>query len=163
MGQIAEEPAGQFPDEIQTLLKSALALRDRLEAKQISPLGARIAQGRLKGRLSRLLEPDQDDPANQRLAKHLRRSEKELFVFLDHPEVEATNWPSEQAIRPAVINRKTCAGNRTAAGAHSQEILVSVLRTCHQRGLKAPQVFSQILRDPTRQAHRELTSIPPAR
>ena len=54
------------------------------------------------------------------------------FWFLIQPGVEATNWRAEQAIRPAVVNRKVWGGNRTLHGADAQSILMSVLRTCHQ-------------------------------
>ena len=54
-----------------------------------------------------------------------------------------------QAIRPAVINRKTSGGNRTLAGASAQAVLISILRTCKQRSLDALSVFTQILRSPS--------------
>jgi transposase len=161
--EVATGSAAPFPTEVKALLQAALAVRDRRDAEQISPRGVRIAQGLLQARLSRLLAHEQADPANQRLAKHLRRHEKELFVFLERSEVEATNWPAEQAIRPAVVNRKSCAGNRTARGAHHQGILMSVLRTGHQRQLSPIGLLTSILRNPHPRPHRELTESPPLR
>lgn len=161
--EVATGSAAQFPSEVKTLLQAALAVRDRRDAEQISPRGVRIAQGLLQARLSRLLAQEQADPANQRLAKHLRRHENELFVFLERSEVEATNWPAEQAIRPAVVNRKSCAGNRTARGAHHQGILMSILRTGHQRQLSPIGLLTSILRNPYPQPHRVLTKSLPLR
>ena len=40
----------------------------------------------------------------------------------------------ERAIRGMVIARKVWGGNRTWEGARTQQILVSVLRTCWQQG-----------------------------
>lgn len=37
------------------------------------------------------------------------------FTFLRESGIEATNWPAEQSIRPAVANRKVWGGNRTLA------------------------------------------------
>jgi len=68
------------------------------------------------------------------LAKHLRHEQPYLFTFLHCPGVEATHNAAEQAIRPAVIARKTWGGNRTHNGARAQQILASVLRTCRQQG-----------------------------
>jgi transposase len=34
--------------------------------------------------------------------------------------VQATNWRAEQALRPAVTNRKHWGGNKTWQGAHTQ-------------------------------------------
>lgn len=163
MQEVAVGSAAQFPSEVQSLLQAALALRDRRDARQISLRGVKIATGRLQARLARLLEQEQVDPANQRLAKHLRRHENELFVFLERPEVEATNWPAEQAIRPAVVNRKSCAGNRTVRGAHHQGILMSVLRTGHQRQLRPIDLLTRILHSPRPKPHRALTANPPPR
>ena len=57
------------------------------------------------------------DP-NRKLAKHLNSHDAtEWFSFLLFPKVPATNYLSEQAIRPAVVNRKVWGGFRTAAGA----------------------------------------------
>ena len=50
--------------------------------------------------------------------------------------------PAEQAIRPAVVNRKSCGGNRTWQGAQTQAILTSLFRTCHQRHLRCSPAAS---------------------
>ncbi len=87
-------------------------------------------------------------------AAHLRRYKDALFRFLERDDVEATNWPAEQLIRPAVVNRKTCAGNRTPKAAKTQAILMSVLRTSHQKRLRAVDVLSQMLRQRVPRPHR---------
>ena len=43
-----------------------------------------------------------------------------MFLFLR--EIDATNWRAEQAIRPAVVIRKVCGGNRTRKGADTQPL-----------------------------------------
>jgi transposase len=48
-----------------------------------------------------------------------------------------TNYRAEQALRPAVVNRKVWGGNRTWIGARAQSVLTSVLLTRVQRGLVA--------------------------
>ena len=83
---------------------------------------------------------------NDKFVRHLRRERDHLFTFLFHPEVEATNWPAEQAIRPAVITRKMSGGNRSERGARAQSVLTSVLRTCAQRGKDAWRFLSDLLR-----------------
>jgi transposase len=82
---------------------------------------------------------------NERLAAHLANHEHELFRFLELPGLDATNFRAEQALRPAVVNRKVWGGNRTVAGADAQSILMSVLRTCRQQGRDALTFISQIL------------------
>ena len=108
--------------------------------------GVAVACGRLGRRLDRLLEWTRADAANERLAKHLAKHRDQLFTFLSHPELDATNWRAEQAIRPAVVNRKVWGGNRTVAGAEAQSILMSVLRTCAQQHRDALAFVSRLLR-----------------
>ena len=63
--------------------------------------------------------PVREVPASETLSAHLWKHLEEWFTFLSHPEVEPTNYQGEQAIRPAVVNRKVWGGNRTWAGAHA--------------------------------------------
>lgn len=115
-----------------------------------------MARGFLLRGLDALLEPRFRSESNRRLAAHLRRNRDALFFFVDREDVEATNWPAEHAIRPAVVNRKVWGGNRTTAGARAQAILMSVLRTCQQRLVDPFTVFSRILHSPVPRAQRLL-------
>ena len=69
-----------------------------------------------------------------------------MFLFLRDPSIDATNWRAEQAIRPAVVIRKVCGGNRTRQGADTQQVLSSVVRTARQRGLDLPRLITEMLR-----------------
>ena len=68
------------------------------------------------------------------------------FWFLIDPTIAATNYRAEQAIRPAVVNRKVWGGNRTWSGARTQSILMSVLRSCEQRAVQPFDFLSNALR-----------------
>lgn len=83
-----------------------------------------------------------------RLPAHLEKYLERFFTFLYIDGLEATNGRAEQALRPAVVNRKVWGGNRTPAGARTQSVLTSVLLTCHQRGHDALTVLSQLIRSP---------------
>jgi transposase len=93
----------------------------------------RVAIGRLAAATDRLLAGRVTHPPNRRLVQHLATERAALFTFLADPAVAATNRQAEQAIRPAVVTRKVCGGNRTPHGAATQEIVASVLRTCTQQ------------------------------
>lgn len=76
--------------------------------------------------------------------------------------MEPTKWEAEQAIRPVVVNRKVGGGNRTWAGARSQEVLTSVLETCRRAGHSALDFVSQSLRPfgtPPSAARRPFTTL----
>jgi transposase len=160
MLETAQAGAVQFPRQVQEILRAALAVRDRRTAGTISPRGVRIAKGRLATRLARLLAGRITNPDNLRLANHLRRHQQELFVFLDREDVEATNWPAEHAIRPAVVNRKSCGGNRTRRGAAAQSVLMSILRTCQQNDLNSISGLTMIIRAPRPPSYQDLRSQP---
>ena len=156
MLETAQGGAARFPRRVKEILLAALALRDRREAQTISPQGLRSAKGRLAARMDRLLSGNFTHEGNRRLAKHLRRYREALFLFLDRDDLEATNWPAEHAIRPAVVNRKSCAGNRTRCGAKAQAILMSLLRTFQQRGLNSISTFMGILRSSKTPSYSDL-------
>ena len=71
-----------------------------------------------------------------------------LLSFLGRPGVEATNWRAEQAVRPAVVNRKVCGGNRTWKAAGTQQVLMTLFRTAYQQGVDAIALFTGLLRSP---------------
>ena len=142
----ATRGAVRFPRQVKQLLTDALELRDRQEAGQVSAHGLAVVRGRLVARCDRLLEWTRADAANERLAKHLATHRDQLFTFLRHPGLDATNWRAEQAIRPAVVNRKVWGGNRTPAGANAQSVLMSVWQTCIQQHREALTFISRVLR-----------------
>jgi transposase len=133
MAQIASPPAAAFPLAVRDLLQTSLQVRDRYLQDEISEHGLRSATGRLEAKLDRMLEKHYRHPANRRLAHHLEHEQPFLFTFLHCPGLDATNHAAERAIRWMVIARKVWGGNRTWAGAQTQQILVSVLRTSWQQ------------------------------
>ena len=58
------------------------------------------------------------------------------------------NWQAEQAIRPAVVTRKVCGGNRTPRGATTQQMVASVLRTCWQQQRDPLELLVALQRSP---------------
>lgn len=151
----------RFPHAVKALLQDALALRDRRARGELSPHGFAVVRGRLEARCDRLLGWQPTDNDNRKFVAHLVRERDALFTFLYRPEVPATNWAAEQAIRPAVATRKVCGGNRTWRGAHTQEVIASVLRTAFQQGHDVYTLIVSLLRAPTPRVAAEL--LPSAR
>jgi transposase len=73
------------------------------------------------------------------------RPQDELFLFLKRRGVEATSWPADQAIRPAVANRKVFGGNRDPSGARALERIASVVATCAKRRIDVFGYLVQVL------------------
>ena len=146
--KVATRGAVRFPRAVKAVLKDSLALRERRDQGEVSVHGVAVATGRLQVRLDRLLIWTKANAVNERFAKHLFRHRDQIFTFLKRPGLEATNWPAEQAIRPAVVNRKVWGGNRTERGARAQEILVSTLQTCAIRGHDSFDFLVDLLQRP---------------
>ena len=146
--------AVRFPRAVREILERALAVRDRRDAGTITSHGVQVARGQLQARMNRLLEGNFTNPENLRFARHLRRYRNALFVFLSTDGVEATNWRGEHAMRAGIMTRKCCGGgNRTESGAETQAILMTVLRTIHQKSLDQRQIIAEILTAPIAQAN----------
>ena len=133
--ETAVRGAVRFPRAVLGLIDRAFALRrawrgHRLSGDDLAERGLVLAC-----ELERLTGGRLTHQPNRRLAGHLRKHAMHWFWFLIDPTIQATNHWAEQAIRPAVVNRKVWGGNRTWAGAQAQSLLMSVIRTCHQRAV----------------------------
>jgi transposase len=140
--QTAVRRAALLPRQILALIDDAFALRrawrgHRLSGDELVDAGLGLAY-----RLEELVSGRFTYTPNCRLAKHVLAHSMRWFWFLMDPTIDATNWRAEQALRPAVVNRKVWGGNRTWPGATAQTVLTSLLVTLQQRGYEALQWFS---------------------
>lgn len=144
---VARGNARRFITSVKSLLKEALFLRDGQRAGAMTIAETAFASFDLERRMHELVHRPKREKNNRRLAKHLKRllAMKQLFLFLKEPDTDATNHKAEQAIRPAVVNRKVWGGNRTWKGAMAQSVLMTLLRTAHQRGQDALTTLSRML------------------
>jgi len=143
--EVARGRAREIPLAVRAILKDALAVRDRRDLDELDDRGVRREFKKLQRRMIALLErPSITYDENRKLLNHLDTEYDALFTFLRHRDVDATNWRAEQAIRPAVVNRKVSGGNRTTRGARTQEVLMSVMQTCRQRGVDVIDFLSEV-------------------
>lgn len=149
----------RFAVKTRDFILNALTLRDRKNSGQISEHGFAVARGITRNRLRGLLSAAPKNKVCRTFRNHMKNHENEILTFLDVENLEATNWPAEQAIRPAVVNRKVSGGNRTPTGAHALEVLASLFATCRQNALDTLTTLSHFLRTP---ASRSITLPAPA-
>jgi transposase len=140
-----DRPRSRLVADVQRVLQTALALRDRHRAGAVSTHGVAVARGRLITRLADTLAQPTRVPAVARLARHLTREFEAIWGFLFVPGLDATNWRAEHALRPAIVTRKVCGGNRSWRGAQDQQILASVIRTARQRDRHPHRVLASLL------------------
>jgi transposase len=152
----SDHPHTTFATEVHSILQRALAVRDRHQAGNMSAHGVAVARGHLITRLTDRLDRPSRVPDVQRFARHLTREFPAIWSFLFDSTIDATNWRAEHAIRPAVVTRKLCGGNRSWNGADTQQILASVIRTTSQRQLNPYAVLASLLHARTPHAAAEL-------
>ena len=141
----ADQPRSLWATHVHAIVRRIFALRRRRDEGRLSPHGAAVARGHLIAQLLAALDRPGRGAAVRRLARHLTFEFHAIFSCLFDPTLDATNWRAEQALRPAVVNRKVCGGNRSARGADTQQVLTSVLRTAHQQHLAASDVLVELL------------------
>jgi hypothetical protein len=120
-----------------------------------SPPAAGQRDRRLQQRIDTLIARNPTHAPNRKLLEHLSNEQEHLLTFLKTPGVAATNWRAEQAIRPAVVNRKNWGGNRTPNGAQAQQTPMSVIRTSRQQDVCPIVLLTELLR----QADQEPSSM----
>jgi transposase len=142
----ATRGAVRFPRQLIALFTAAIHRRNQL-AGRVEPDDERERQrSGFDDRLLALTGTRRVVPAYTTFAKHLHKHLEQWFAFVFDPGIEPTNWTAEQAIRPAVVNRKVWGGNRTRAGADAQGVLMSVFQTCRRHARSALEYLSATLR-----------------
>lgn len=134
-----------LPRQVIDLFQESLRVRDQFAQEPPDVDRRERVHEEFTARLLALTRKRRVNAANERLAAHLYNHRGQWFLFLLNPAVPATNYRGEQAIRPAVVNRKVWGGNRTEAGAQAQAITMSVLQTCKQQAKEALDYISQTL------------------
>ena len=132
----ATRGAVHFPQRVIALFAEAVHLRNEFHRGHATREHLENQREVFDDRLLKLTGVPRVVPEYQTFANHLMNHFEQWFPFVFEPKIEPTNWKAEQAIRPAVVNRKVWGGNRTAAGAKSQSILMSVMETC-RRGTRS--------------------------
>lgn len=144
--ETARGGAVRFPRAVQALLRRGLAIRDRFVAGDVSLQSLAWWRTRLTNQLCDLVLPIKSCAANETFAKFLHRHLDHVFTFLTprarqtragvvYELLPAANYRGEQAIRPAVVNRKVWGGNRTDRGAAAQSSLSTIVLTALQRAI----------------------------
>ncbi len=123
----------RFPQQILDQFQEALALRDAFRVGEADRAALAAAHDEHVERLHRLTSRVRADERNNVFARHLAQYGPGWLQFLLEPDLPATNFLAEQALRTPIVNRKVFGGNRTAAGCRAQERICSAIQTCRQQ------------------------------
>lgn len=114
-----------------TLLYKELCRLTKTDKTMLTEGEWRALRMRLKGLLNKF--KTQDNVLGT-LAARLHKEFLSLCTFLRYEEVEPTNNRAEQALRPAVIRRKTAFGCTSEKGLRWTERILSCWQTCRLLG-----------------------------
>lgn len=118
--------------EVQLWAKTIRELYEEAEACTAASARRRRKKRReLEARLDALVRPiaQQQGAPHRVLARRMRQHLLEWFVFVEHPEVPATNNLAERSLRPTVIARKISGGTRSNKGSTTKTRLLSLFGT----------------------------------
>jgi hypothetical protein len=135
--------AGTFCTNSKRLIKEMLLLKNQWEKLEPGRYDSSVL--RLETRLERLVSGDYDEPNAKRLAKRMRKHQKELTAFLYEKDLDGTNNAAERALRPAVVARKISGGSRSKNGAQAWATLSSLVRSAGQQGKNLLETLRSML------------------
>ena len=134
---------GSFFGHCKKLIKQAIRLKTHWEELDDKQYDQRAR--RLESQLQKLAQTQYDEPNARRIAKRLKRHQKELTAFLWTKDLDATNNAAERAIRPVVVARKISGGSRSENGANAWATLASLMKTATQQGRKLLETTRSML------------------
>ena len=132
---VIDQGDGVFAPGLKSLLQRACALGRRRAGLADATLKTYLAD--LNRRLTRLLAFEPIHAAGRKLQKTIKAMRGNLFVFMTHREIEATNNGSERALRPGAVYRKITNGFRSEWGAAFYADIRSVVETARRRAIRA--------------------------
>jgi transposase len=84
-------------------------------------------------------------PGIQRIQNIFREKAQRLYHWAKDPKIPADNNRSERELRPLVIARKISFGSQSEAGAHTREVLMTLLHTLRKRTQDVTLAFQRAL------------------
>jgi len=127
---------GRFCNELKGVLKGAIASWNEYKKGIIGMEELREVRDKILSEMVEIIQIPVEASDTKRILERILRHHNELFLFLDHPEVEPTNNRAERQLRPNVIMRKITFGNRSEHGAEKHQIIMSIIQTGILNGIE---------------------------
>jgi transposase len=145
-----EDLAKQFPEaaEVQRFVTTFVPLLSsaiRLRSLPISDAEFRRRARGLKQQIVAVAQEPAQHPAVQDVQNLFREKADRLYQWAEDRRVPADNNRAERELRPLVIARKVSFGSQSEEGAHTREVLMSVLHTLQKRTPDVREAFEKLL------------------
>lgn len=140
----------EFPEEIEvqvftSILAPLLTAAMQLRAQGLDSAAFHAQARQLKERIVDWTENIARHPGVQRIQNIFRENPTRLYHWAEDPQIPAENNFAERTLRPLVIARKISFGSQSPKGAHTREVLMSVLHTLGNRTGNTTALFAQAL------------------
>jgi len=134
-----------FCKELKDTFKKGMDLWKRFRATEIGIDELKQGKDLIAEKLTKIMLYKIEDKELKTIRKRILKHNNELLTFLDMPEIEPTNNKAERALRPSVIFRKICFGNRSLQGVKNHQTLMSIINTAKLYGKKALDVLHTLV------------------
>jgi transposase len=140
----------EFPDQaevrsfVQTvapLLAAAMGLR----GLGLSPRQYRKQAGQLRRKLKRAMNASAQHMAVRTYQDLFQQNAKRMYHWADDPAIPAENNLAERELRPLVVARKISFGSQSPNGAHTREVLMTILHTLRKKSDNPAHAFRNML------------------
>ncbi len=132
---------GQFVAALAPLLARAMHLR----GLRLSPAQFRQQATQTRAQIEAVTNAPAQHPGIQKIQNLFREKADRLYHWAQDRAVPADNNRAERELRPLVIARKISFGSQSEAGAHTREVLMSVLHTLRKRTDDVTAAFQRAL------------------
>ena len=123
------EEVSRFVSRFAPLLADAMKLR----AQNLTTTHFRQQALELKVEIKTLVHSPAQHPGIQKIQNIFREKAARLYHWAKNSAIPAENNRAERELRPLVIARKISFGSQSDQGAHTREVLMSVLHTLRKR------------------------------
>lgn len=165
-----EDLGKEFPDqaEVKAFVDAAAPLMAAIMGLRGQGLSkARYLQNaqRLRRKLQRIMNAPAVHLGVRAFQDLFRQNASRLYHWARDPGIPAENNLAERELRPLVVSRKVSFGSQSQAGAHTREVLMTVLHTLRKRTTDPAQAFraalDQLAADPGAAPYKLLFPHPP--
>jgi len=155
----------EFPGqpEIQRFVAALAPLLARamhLRGLKLTPAQFRAQAKQTRAEIVAVTQAPAQHPAIQKIQNLFREKADRLYHWAADRAVPADNNRAERELRPLVIARKVSFGSQSETGAHTREVLMSVLHTLRKRTQDVTGAFQRALdalaKDPTADLYKLL-------
>ena len=136
-----------FVSTVKTLIRDAVNLRKDFLQYTLSEKEYAEGKEKLQDRLDDIIASSYANEECERIRKRLEKYKNELFTFLDYLHISPDNNHAERQIRPSVLMKHTCFGNRSFRGAENHAVIMTLAQTAQLNGSNPKDALLALIKE----------------